>query len=483
MRKERRSLRACRRALANAATSAEWQQLAEEHDRLTGLDEWRAEPQSEHYDSELLLADLRRMDTLRREGRVEEVVQLLHESLHRHLNDVLHPAHFGTALAGPKQLVSRWLDATESIIDSFVALDHPDWPAQRRLDGIQSAYRNLGRSALLLSGGATLGFYHIGVVRALWHANLLPSVIVGASMGALVASGICSRTDAEVDALYADPVPDIETIGLEWRAIGEALRTRSLMRPERMLKTILRNCGRYTFAEAYARSGRVLNISLMPTRKRQKPRILNHLTAPDVWIPTAALASSAVPGLFPPVTLTRRGHDGGDVPYIAGETWIDGSFGHDLPTMRVARLHNANHFIVSQTQPHALPMLAGMQGTGVMSLASEALSSTVRSQSLQALALARRFASRTRFSHAVDLAHGAIGQSIRGDINIHPRFDPRVYGKLLKNPTREDLAYFVREGERGTWPRLSRIDASTRINRALARVEKILQQAVANDAG
>ena len=276
----------------------------------------------------------------------------------------------------------------------------------------------------------------MGVVRALWHADLLPQVIVGASMGAMVAAGICGRTDDELATLLTPAVPDIDTVGLQWRSLSEAARTKTLMRPEVLHKAITANCGEYTFAEAYRRSGRELGISLMPTRRRQKPRLLSHLTAPQLWIPTAALASAAVPGLFPPVTLLKVNRDGQQAPYLPGETWIDGSFGGDLPRGRVSRLHNVNHFIVSQTQPHVLPVMAGVNQRGLVRWATKAAVSTARNQGLQALSVGRRLASNTPLSAGFNLAHAIIQQDYSGDIDIHPRFDARVYAKLLSNPVK-----------------------------------------------
>ena len=46
----------------------------------------------------------------------------------------------------------------------------------------------LGRSALCMSRGAALGAYHCGVVYELLHANLLPKVITGSSVGSIIAS-------------------------------------------------------------------------------------------------------------------------------------------------------------------------------------------------------------------------------------------------------------------------------------------------------
>jgi len=50
---------------------------------------------------------------------------------------------------------------------------------------------------LLLSGGAALGFYHVGVVKALMENGLLPRVISGASAGSILCAMIGTRTDEE----------------------------------------------------------------------------------------------------------------------------------------------------------------------------------------------------------------------------------------------------------------------------------------------
>lgn len=466
-------------ALEEATSYAEWRRAAEALDHATGLDVWRADDQSPHYRADVLRDDIARFDALEREGRVVELLVHLEESLYRSLNEVLEPELHQTANAGTKHLVERWLARAESAIEWAVDTPLDGWPAERKLERIHAAYRNLGRSALLLSGGATLGFYHIGVVRALWSVGLLPEVIVGASMGAMVAAGIACRTDEELRRLFEADRVAIQTRGLEWRRLSDAHRTRSLMKPERMLSVIEANCGRYTFAEAHARSGRTLNISLMPTRTRQKPRLLCHLTAPDVWVPRAALASSAVPGLFPPVALTRKPHGGeGEVPYIDGETWIDGSFGADLPTMRVGRLHNVNHFIVSQTQPHAVLAMTGEEKRGLVKLATDTATRAIQAQGAHGLALASRVFAQTPIGAGLSLAQAVIQQDYRGDIDIFPRFDLSTYTKLLTNPSEEDLAWYVAEGERATWPRVSIVRDSTRIARCLARCERRLRARV-----
>src|SRR5690348_9710056 len=61
-------------------------------------------------------------------------------------------------------------------------------PPTQAYDFCVNARRQYGRTALLLSGGATLGLVHAGVVKVLWHERLLPRIINGSSGGAIIAS-------------------------------------------------------------------------------------------------------------------------------------------------------------------------------------------------------------------------------------------------------------------------------------------------------
>lgn len=42
------------------------------------------------------------------------------------------------------------------------------------------------------------GLYHIGVVKALFEQDLLPRIISGTAVGALIAALICIHTDDEL---------------------------------------------------------------------------------------------------------------------------------------------------------------------------------------------------------------------------------------------------------------------------------------------
>ncbi len=58
-------------------------------------------------------------------------------------------------------------------------------PAEEKLAFFRETRHTFGRTALLLSGGGGLGTFHIGVVKALFEARLLPRVLAGSSVGSI----------------------------------------------------------------------------------------------------------------------------------------------------------------------------------------------------------------------------------------------------------------------------------------------------------
>jgi TAG lipase/lysophosphatidylethanolamine acyltransferase len=73
-----------------------------------------------------------------------------------------------------------------------------DFSIQEKFEFFFETRQAFGRSALLLSGGATLGMYHLGVVKVLAENQLLPRVISGSSVGSIIASVVAVRTDEEL---------------------------------------------------------------------------------------------------------------------------------------------------------------------------------------------------------------------------------------------------------------------------------------------
>jgi Patatin-like phospholipase len=86
-------------------------------------------------------------------------------------------------------------DILSNLFDQIV---DEEIPTDAKLAFFNETRHAYGRTALLLSGGAYLGFYHIGVVKALFLEGLLPRVVSGASAGSLVAAMVGTKSDAEL---------------------------------------------------------------------------------------------------------------------------------------------------------------------------------------------------------------------------------------------------------------------------------------------
>ena len=132
---------------------------------------------------------------------------------------------------------------------------------------LQESNRIHGETVLILSGGAALGIYHLGVTKALHQENLLPRIISGASMGALVAGSICSKTDAELDHFFENLEEKVHRVAIRLASKDDILDNRALMDPEQLKEHIHANVPELTFKEAYEKTGRVLNISVSASRK------------------------------------------------------------------------------------------------------------------------------------------------------------------------------------------------------------------------
>jgi len=161
--------------------------------------------------------------------------------------------------------------------------------------------------------------------------------------------------------------------------------------------------------------------------------------------------------------------DGRHAPYMESERWVDGSITGDVPIQELGRLHNVNHLIVSQTNPHVLPF-AKIKSEGVMPATLDIATAAVRAQTRQTLNLARRrMGGNTAWLPAMEWAHALTHQTYTGDINILPEISARSLMRVMKNPTIEELKAYILNGERATWPKLEMIRDQTRLSRSMLR--------------
>ncbi len=466
-----RKIRDVRRALDNAVDYDSWHQAAMELDRLEGYDEWRANPESPDYDYELIADRLTLLRRLRGAGEPETLMYELRQGLHWNLGNIGNPVMYAQAYVGTKRLVDDYLQEVVAGLDWLCDTEFAGLSRLKKARFFDDVAQSYGRSALMLSGGATMGLFHVGVVKTLYLQDLLPDVLSGSSAGSLVGAAIACRSPAEADQLL-DPSNMFVDL---WSVLGprEAWHRGALMDQEKLRRGIAENMPDMTFEDSYKASGMSFNITVSPVEVNQPPRLLNHLTFPHLYIREAVLASCAVPMLFPPVQLSTRNVYGQREPYMPSLRWADGSLKSDLPRLRLRRLHNVNHFIVSQTNPHVLPFLSAKEPgeRGYVHAVRHLAYSTVKSQAKNILHVTRSNLPRgmPNLRRHLDSAHGILEQDYRGNITIVPPFDARNYLRVIRNPRREDIIRMILQGEQSTWPRVSMIRHQTLISATLER--------------
>ncbi len=352
----KRSLKAIEQAINNAENYLSWRAACLEHDRLSGAESWKEDDVSPHYDYALIRMRLNELRQAREKNNVEQLVFNLHEGLHGNLGNIANPELYKYAKIGTKRLISEYLEEVSAALDYICDNDFSNFSFQRKLKFFRSTGQAFGCSALMLSGGAGLGMFHLGVIKALWEQGLLPTVMSGSSAGSIMAAVLGTHTDAELAEIFDPEYLYVEAFRLVgWKGL---LKGKPLLRGDQLEMCLEKNVADLTFEEAFEKTGRAINITVSPADPHQEARLLNAKTAPNVLVRKASLASCAIPGVFPSVTLWAKNIKGEKVPYIPSRKWIDGSLKNDLPLSRLSRLYGVNHAIVSQTNPHVVPFLS-----------------------------------------------------------------------------------------------------------------------------
>ena len=154
---------------------------------------------------------------------------LVRTALSRDLGGMGNIDLYRHSYVGTKKLIEDYVDSAVKTIDALVAQKTQTLPADMEtkdlLEGMLYARQSFGRSALLLSGGATFGMSHIGVVKSLYEGNLLPRIVSGASAGSIVCSVLCTRKDEEIPDLVQNfPYGDLDVFEGPNDGISESLR-------------------------------------------------------------------------------------------------------------------------------------------------------------------------------------------------------------------------------------------------------------------
>ena len=196
---------------------------------------------------------------------------------------------------GTKDLIERYntsaLETLDALLDISAKAKCDAIETKHILDQVLSTRQAFGRSALLLSGGGAFGMNHTGVIKALWHARLLPRIISGASAGSIVAATMATRTEEELPiyleecsygdlAVFGPPEADEGIL----RKVTRLLKYGNLFDICHLSKVMRDLMGDMTFQECYNRTRKILNICVSTASVYELPRLLNYITAPNVLI-------------------------------------------------------------------------------------------------------------------------------------------------------------------------------------------------------
>jgi len=385
----------------------------------------------------------------------------------------------------------------DAVDDASLVMERQGGELSDRIHLLRKMKQNMGRTALMLSGGGAQAMYHLGTVRALLEGGLYDEIkVVSGTSGGSISAAMCAiKTPEEllrdvcVDNVSTDFSLDgkMKKENIRWfptplEMASYWLKTRLMVKS----KEFKRCCDYYysdiTFQEAFERTGKHVCITVSASRAiagsggGAQRLLLNHISTPHVTIASAVAASCALPGVMAPAKLLTKNSNGIQEPFeVDGVEWIDGSVQADLPFKRISTLFNVTNYIVAQTNFHVVPFLNKAHHPNIRSLYWRTFQSCewdIRSRvlNLSRLGLFPKF-----FGQDVSKV---FKQKYHGNLTLVPKFTTKqVFGmKALSNPTVEDMKVYLKNGQAAAWPYLTvirdMIRVESKIDQCITRLEE-----------
>ena len=459
----------------HATSYAEYKEAAEAHDELSGAQVWKAKDASQDYDYRLIRKRVQRIKQAKLRGDIEGLMYILHEGLHGNLGNIASSALNQYAKIGTKRLIEEFIQQVCEALDFIYQADEKEIDFYEKLSFFEETAQAFGRSCLMLSGGAGLGFFHCGVVKSLVEHDLLPKVVSGASAGSIIAALVGTRTNEELLSIMQPEV--IQKQFKHWR-LWQGFGKDSLLDSRNLENALIELFDLTTFEEAFEKTGRHMTITVSPAELHQHSRLLNSKTSPNAIITQAVRASCAIPIMFKPVQLKAKNRDGEVVPYIPNRRFADGSIMADLPFDRLARLYGVNHSIVSQTNLIAVPFLTRdkRDTTGLVGLTLRYAAKVAKVNSIYAFDLLENVITHRAARLGIHKVRSIIDQQYVGDINILPSATLSNLKHIASNPSLDSIKTLIEHGERATWPQIDLIKRNTMISKTIREYLTKLKQ-------
>ncbi|ORX88755.1 patatin-domain-containing protein [Basidiobolus meristosporus CBS 931.73] len=474
---EKRKLREC---LRNAKTFEEWKEAAKALDTYLKKDDWKEQTPYHYYDYKLITKLSIRLKKLREKGDEQQLRELLLQgAVKSNVGGCENVRLYSNTYYGTKKVVEDFLDEVAQSL-AFIA-ENESIPLDEKRHFFKIASKNYGRTALCLSGGASFGYYHFGVIKALAENDLLPRVITGTSAGSLIAAMVGCRTNEELVDIIRPEICELLNAcagGYSKMALNFLLTGSCFDAGDWAHKVQWITKGCMTFLEAYKRTGRILNITVVPMGTQAPPKLLNYITAPDCVIWTAVIASSAIPGILKPVVLLRKTKEGKIEPFMnSGHRWRDGSLRTDIPLDSLHHFFNVRYAVVSQVNPHITLFFYNNKGSVGRPTSHRSgkgwRGGFVASTLEQYIKLDLK--KWLRVLRDLELMPNVMNQDwsfiwlqkFEGNVTILPKSTFMDYLYILRDPDHQRMVNYISQGQRNTWPKLHMIENRMRIERII----------------
>lgn len=445
------------------------------HDELSGANAWKEEDESSAYSYQMIRKRVERIKAARASQDAPGLMSILHEGIHGNLGNIANPLLNKKTKIGTKKLIQEFLDEVCAALDFIYNADENEVDFYEKLSFFDETNHSYGQSCLMLSGGAGLGFFHVGVVRTLLEHDLIPEVVSGASAGSIIAALIGTRDKDELgDLLTAE---NIYEHFHGWSRF-KGVRQDSFFDSTRLENALIELFDLTTFDEAYKKTGMSMTITVSPADLHQHSRLLNHKTSPNAIITQAVRASCAIPYVFSPVYLKAKNLQGDIIPYIPNRQFADGSLMADLPFERLARLFGVNHSIVSQINPLAAPFIAGgkHKTDSITELTIRHATTLAKKNSVYFFDVLESLSKSDSLRRGIHKIRSIIEQQYVGDINILPKRKLTDYRHVFANPTIKSLTNLIDSAEKACWPHIDLIRRNTQISKTFRKHLKNLKQ-------
>ncbi|EGV62302.1 patatin-domain-containing protein, partial [Yamadazyma tenuis ATCC 10573] len=486
-----------------ATTYSKWYDVSLQLDELMGNNAWKSNPESPYYDFELIHHNINEMRTARLNRDYKLLLYLIRTKWVRNFGNIGDVSLYKSSFVGTKKLIEDYITECKLSLDYLVNGSDVDLDDRYLLGMLIQTRKNIGRTALVLSGGSTFGMFHIGVLVSLLEVNLLPRIISGSSAGSIIASILCCHSYEENKIIIqslSEREFEIFNSGLDeegilhekknqfrtlLKSVGHFLKYGTVFEMGSLKKTIIGFVGDLTFREAYNRTGKILNITVSPASLHEQTRLLNYLTAPNCLIWSAVCASCSLPGFFPSTSIYEKNPRTNKIQKWNGDSsikFVDGSVDNDLPIMKLSEMFNVDHIIAVQVNAHVVPFLkisvsnpGGYLEDDLTTKFKGILNNAYDFFTCELIHYFQIFNEMDIYKNLSTKLISLLSQSYSGDITILPNYKLSDFTKVFSNPTPQFIADFIIRGARSTWPKITLINNHCGVEFELDRAITLLR--------